>query len=148
MTPAERDQWARRYRDAVEARLSDERVDAVGVFSRHWTSDDVESIQGMIRWISEAMGGKGDLGKLRGTFLLGVTSEKVHAFKHRQRHSNVEIRRDLATFQRDQIRFVTASPDELHLEVTEGHQTHRLRITSKRLEDEPGAADVVAALSE
>jgi CHAD domain-containing protein len=144
----ERQEWARKYREAIQDRLGAERVEVAGVFSRHPDSDKVESIQGTIRWIWESMGRRGPLAKLRGTFLFGVTSDKVHAFKHRQRGSDLEIRDELVTFRRDHIRFITGARDELHLEVTEGDKTHRLRITSKRLEDEPGAAEVVAALSE
>jgi hypothetical protein len=95
----EREEAARTYREAAEAYLGGGKVEAAGVFHRPgWLSDAI-AIEALIRaldWLDERLT-HGRVGRLRGSFLLAVTRNEVHAFKYAVRSESFRIEKQLAT---------------------------------------------------
>jgi hypothetical protein len=88
----ERDDQARRIREALEAQLG-EKVEAAGVFKRGspgYGGSEAEVLLRPIDWLYERLT-KGRIGRLRGTFLLAVTSDKVRASTFRRGAPNLGV---------------------------------------------------------
>jgi hypothetical protein len=144
----DRKETASRCREAVEARLSGEPVEAAGQFKRSGGSDFGEPallLDALHRAYEKVA--KGRLGRFPGRFLLAVTSDAVYAFKYQDRHGNlVEVGTQLAVFDRDDIR-IAGSREALLLYATEHGRTHDIELDAKVLDESPGAIEVIAALS-
>ena len=162
-----REEWARKYREAVAPFLGGEEVEAVGVFTREYEADStqgwidlVDLIQAVLRPFRKK--GQGRLAKLPKRFLLAVTTEKVHILAFREGGSGDDWRHPLpkgqiaadeqiAVFDRKAISFTkrwgtwTEFPV---LELMADGEHNRIDIKKDDLDrgTNPWAAEVVAAL--
>ena len=159
VSPVEREDWARKYREAVEPHLSGKKAEAVGTFSRPepwWEgSDGAALIAGLIWLISRPFQGhvKGRLGDLPDPFLLAVTSDKVYAFSYAKTGEKFEVKDLVADFDRESITISKAGPgyySDVVLRLVDGERRRRITINRNALdaEKDPWAVEVVAALAE
>ena len=100
MDARKRDEWERKYRDALQP-LVDEPVLAGGVFYRTggWAAVAVGPFSGLAALVSRSLG-KRRAGGLPNQFLLAVTPTRVHAFKCSLAYGDVEARDELAVWDR------------------------------------------------
>lgn len=100
MDAKKRDEWERKYRDALQP-LVDEPVLAGGVFYRTggWAAVAVGPFSGLAALVSRSLG-KRRAGGLPNQFLLAVTPTRVHAFKCSLAYGDVEARDELAVWDR------------------------------------------------
>jgi hypothetical protein len=141
-------------RAAAEIYLSDREVEAAAVFKRPvvrgaglgdgFTPQDIrrglESIYERLRM--------GRVGRLQGTFLLAVTADQVFAFKFMERFGNFEVRKEIAVFDRNEIRIGRDDSENSYLEATENGRTRQISLDRKSLTENPAADEVSAALAE
>lgn len=149
----ERKEWARTYREAAEAHLGGRKVEAAGVFQRpgRWLglveTVTIEAPFRGLEWLKERLT-MGRLGRLHGSFLLAVTNDKVHAFKYRG-GQNFQVQKEIAVFDRDEVRLRSAAGGEvIYLSAPERGRTRAIDLDAELLKEHPGAAEVLAALSE
>ena len=144
----DRDESAKRFRDAAEARLGGRRVEAAGVFQRE-VIDELDLLYALIR-IYERLT-KGRAGRLPGRFILAVTDDEVHAFKYSAWPSKNPVGTQLAVFGRKQIRLRRTPGRQstvIYLHANEGGKTREIVLEGDVVEKSPGAAEVLAALAE
>ena len=100
MDAKKRDEWERKYRDALQP-LLDEPVLAGGVFYRTggWSAMAMGPFSGLAAMVSRTIG-KRRAGGLPNQFLLAVTPTRVHAFKCSLAYGDVEARDELAVWDR------------------------------------------------
>jgi hypothetical protein len=90
----------------------------------------------------------GRLSKLPESFLLAVTREKVYAFRY-EGATGTQIQEEITAFARDEIRIRSMAGGEvLSLEATENGRTRSIELDGEVVSVYPGAAEVIAALSE
>ena len=145
----ERKEAAQKYREAVEAHLGGEPVEAVGPFKRRSGSEASGEIALLFDFLHAAYErvAKGHLGRLPRCFLLAVTSDAVYAFNCQHGNSTlVEVGDQVGVFDRDDIR-IAGSRDALLLYATEHGRTHDIELDVKALDESPQAVEVLAALS-
>jgi hypothetical protein len=154
---------ARKYREAVAPYLGGQEFEATGVFRRPgpWLQGgglDPELLlaslfavfEGVLRVFGRAEEKlrMGRLSKLPESFLLAVTRDKVHVFSY-EGASGVLIQEEIVAFDRDQIRIRSMAGGEvLALEAMENGRTRSIELDGEVVSVYPGAAEVVAALSE
>jgi hypothetical protein len=111
-----RAEWERKYRDAVQP-LVDEPVLAGGVFYRTggWSEMAMGPFSGLAAMISRSIG-KRRAGGLPSQFLLAVTPTRVHAFKCSLAYGDVEVRGELAVWERSGLT-VTAEETSVNTKV-------------------------------
>jgi hypothetical protein len=85
----EHEEWARKFRAALAPYIGEEELEAAGVFQRPDTFFAFDDVFWMIGNLVMPLFGRlgerltmGRLGRLRGSFVLAVTREKVRAFTH------------------------------------------------------------------
>jgi hypothetical protein len=95
-----RDEWERKYRDALQPFL-DEPVLAGGVFYRNggWAAVAMGPFSGLAAMVSRSIG-KRRAGGLPNQFLLAVTPTRVHAFKCSLAYGDVRAKDELAVWDR------------------------------------------------
>jgi len=95
-----RDEWERKYRDALQP-LLDEPVLAGGVFYRSggWAAMAMGPFSGLAALVSRGVGRR-RAGGLPNQFLLAVTPTRVHAFKCSLAYGDVEATDELAVWER------------------------------------------------
>ena len=100
MDAKKRDEWERKYRDALQP-LPDEPVLAGGVFYRTggWSAMAMGPFSGLAAMVSRSIG-KRRAGGLPNQFLLAVTPTRVHAFKCSLAYGDVKARDELAVWDR------------------------------------------------
>jgi len=100
MDAKKRDEWERKYRDALQP-LVDEPVLAGGVFYRTggWAAVAMGPFSGLAALVSRSVG-KRRAGGLPNQFLLAVTPTRVHAFKCSLAYGDVKARDELAVWDR------------------------------------------------
>ena len=100
MDAKKRDEWERKYRDALQP-LVDEPVLAGGVFYRTggWAAVAMGPFSGLAALISRSVG-KRRAGGMPNQFLLAVTPTRVHAFKCSLAYGDVKARDELAVWDR------------------------------------------------
>jgi hypothetical protein len=142
---------ATRYREAAEAYLGGRRVEAAGVFQRpDWLSPGHET-EGSFRGL-EALEERltyGRLGPLPASFLLAVTKDRVHALKYGGEGQTFQVREEIASFQRDEVRIRSIARGKVvQLSVMEKGRTRQIDLDGEVVKQSPGATEVLAALSE
>jgi hypothetical protein len=147
----ERKEGPQRYRDAAEAYLGGPTVEAAGIFWRNvrgWTGSgipdefdpDFPMVRATFRWLR---GMVSPSARLYGFFLLAVTRDKVHALDYGG-HEELVVTREIAAFDRDEVRLRRdAAGKAIYLE----NKRHRVELGCSALEENRGAAQVMAALS-
>jgi hypothetical protein len=154
--PLEQQDWARRYRDAVELQLG-ERVEAVGPFERQrglyegkgaWEAPFGK----LIHEIFSVKDEKGRLDELPESFLLAVTSDKVYALSYKQTRKKLEVKDKVADFDRKSTSVYKEEGGDwadVVLELIEDGRSSRIKVNRNALnaEKNPWGAEVVAALS-
>src|SRR5215218_5030901 len=120
----ENEDSARRYREAAEEYLDARKVEAAGVFQRPgslfegwaWWVNLWERAEG---WLGDQR--QGSLGRLRGSFLLAVTQDSVHAFSYKDWGVGFEIEEEIASFDRHGVRVRSYAGGEIfYFSTTEG----------------------------
>jgi hypothetical protein len=139
---------ARIYREAAGAYLGGPRVEAAGIFSRpdedwkDWLSgSEVEGIASLFAWLYEMAS---QWGRLRGSFLLAVTEDEVYALKYSD-DENFRVTEEIGSFGRDEVWLRSyAGGEVIYFE----SRRHQIDLDGAAVKDDPGAAEVFAALSE
>jgi hypothetical protein len=146
VTSEEHNDAARMYREAAEAYLGGPKVEAAGIFKRPddgWLSGSelgaIASFFAALYWLVSPWG------KLRGTFLIAVTKDKVHALKYGGTSESVTAIGEIAAFDRDDVWVRSYAGGEVFLFEDRRHQVD---LDGAAVEENPGAAEVVAALSD
>lgn len=132
------------YREAAEAYLGGPKVEAAAVLRREHAEDS--DLLSFGQRIHEVMT-RGRAGSLPYSFLLAVTNEKVYALKYRTTRNEVEVRKQIEVFDRDEIRLRADESGSLTLEASDENGTQSFHLRDK-LDETPGAAEMISALSE
>lgn len=92
---------------------------------------------------------KGDLGRLPASFLFALTEDKLHAFSYKDLDAGVRVEEEIAAFERNEVWFrrYAAGCELFYLCATQGRRTRQLDLDGKPVATNPGAAEVIAALS-
>jgi hypothetical protein len=151
----EREESAQRHREAAEAYLGGRKVEAAGVFQRE--GQGIEWVDPVVFWpfrFFERLFDnltKGRVGQLPRKFLLAVTTDEVYVFQAWDWRSKTPTLHQIAVFGRDEIRLRRTPGKEdavVYLSATERGRTRQIALDAEPDEQNPAAADVVAALSE
>ena len=153
-----REEMKRKYREAVASHLGGEQLEVVGPFWRAgWLIDGEEPGPLSIRRALDARQmARGQ--RLPPKFLLAVAKKRVHLFSYSVEFSGElvgtpTVGEEVAVFARGDLRFFRQkrslfSTEVVTLRVTRGEQTEDVGIDVARLDENPLAIDVYAALSE
>src|SRR5262249_55053615 len=144
---------ARLYREAAEAYLGGPKVEAAGIFQRtagvfQQTGDVAGEDEGgaldllapLFDWLHGLFS---PWGRLQGSFLLAVTSDKVHALMWGGEGQS-PIEEEIGVFDRDRVWLRSYAGGEVFYFESRRHQ---IEFDGAAVEKNPGAADVVAALA-
>jgi hypothetical protein len=138
-----------KYRESVEPHLDGE-VLAVGAFrpTGAGTKYGISKLQvGALAYGAAHMMGKKKAGGLPGQFLLAVTPTELHAFKYKTKRNGVEVKEEVASWDRSDL---TASTERLKtttrltLELPEGE---KIVCDQEGLGHNPWADDVIRELA-
>jgi hypothetical protein len=144
----QREDWARKYGEAVAPYLGGEQLEVVGRFFHYefWPggAGDIAGILGLFESLYHSARGR-RAHRVPRSFLLAVTGREVHFFKYFRKKSEIEIRDEVLVLDRDAIWFIVG--EDVNLAASEGDHTTYIQIDRESL-DEAGAAAVVSALSE
>src|SRR5262245_14680145 len=141
---------ARMYREAAEAYLARPKVEASGIFQRTAgvgagtgadEGDAVFLLEPLFDWLHGLIS---PWGRLQGNFLLAVTSDKVHALKWGGAWQS-PVEAEIGVFDRDQVWLRSYAGGEVFYFESRRHQ---IELDGSAVEANPGAAEVVEALSE
>src|SRR5436190_13628648 len=102
VSPAVAEEYRQKFREAVQPFLSEE-VLAVGPFrpTGAGTKMGISKLQvGALAYGAAHMMGKKKAGGLPGQFLLAVTGSKLHAFSYKAKRSGVEVKEEIASWDR------------------------------------------------
>lgn len=102
ISPEVAEEWRGKFRESVEPHL-DEEVLAVGTFrtTGAGTKYGISKLQlGALAYGAAQMRGKRKAGGLPRQFLLAVTPNELHAFKYKQKRSGVEVKEEVAAWDR------------------------------------------------
>lgn len=131
ITPEVAEEWRGKFRDSVQAHL-DEEVEAVGTFrtTGSGTKYAISKTQaGALAYGAASLLGKKRAGGLPGQFLLAVTPTGLHAFKYKMKSSGVEVKDEVAAW------------DRAGLEVSTERLKTTTRVTLKSAEGETVVCD-------
>ncbi len=102
ISPEVAEEWRGKFRESVEPHL-DEDVLAVGTFrtTGAGTKYGISKLQlGALAYGAAHLRGKQKAGGLPGQFLLAVTPNEVHAFKYKQKRNGIDIKEEVAAWDR------------------------------------------------
>src|SRR5262249_40144945 len=112
------------YRELVGPNLGAEQLEVVGRFIRYdpWPggAGDIAGLLGLAESLFRSARGQ-NAHRLPRSFLLAVTSNKVHFFKYRRKKSGLEIRGEVLVLDREAARFVVGK-ETLTFVASEGGQ--------------------------
>jgi hypothetical protein len=148
ISPEVAEEYRGKFRDAVGAHL-DEEVLAVGTF-RTTGSGTKYAISkargGALAYGAAHLMGKKKAGGLPETFLLAVTPSGLHAFKYKMKRNGVEVKEEVAAWDRAGLKVAT-EPLKTTTRVTiEPAAGDSIVCDQDGMGDNPWADDVVAAL--
>jgi hypothetical protein len=149
ISPEVAEEYRTKFRESVEPHLDDE-VLAVGPFrpTGAGTKYGISKLQlGALAYGAAHMRGKQKAGGLPGQFLLAVTPNELHAFKYKQKRSGVEVKEEVASWDRAGLRASTErlqTTTRLTLEFPEGE---KLVCDEEGMGDNPWADDVIRELT-
>jgi len=148
ISPEVAEEYRTKYRESVQPHVDDE-VLAVGPFrpTGAGTKMGISKLQvGALAYGAAHMMGKKKAGGLPGQFLLAVTPSKLHAFSYKAKRSGVEVKEEVASWDRAEIRASTErlqTTTRLTLELPEGE---KIVCDEEGLGDNPWADDVIREL--
>lgn len=102
ISPEVAEEWRGKFRESVEPHVSED-VLAVGTFraTGAGTKYGISKLQlGALAYGAAHMRGKQKAGGLPGQFLLAVTPNELHAFKYKQKRNGVEVKDEVAAWDR------------------------------------------------
>ena len=148
ISPEVEAEYRRKFNEAVSAHL-DEDVLAVGHFKAtgSGTKYGISKLQvGALAYGAAAMRGKQKAGGLPGSFLLAVTPTKLHAFKYKQKRTSIEVKEEVASWDRAGLK-VQADKKKTTTRVTlEWPDGETIVCDQEGLGHNPWADEVVAEL--
>jgi hypothetical protein len=148
ISPEVAEEWRVKYHDSVDP-LVDEDVLAVGAFrpTGAGTKYAISKMQvGALAYGAASLMGKKKAGGLPGQFMLAVTPNKLHAFKYKTKRNGVEIKEEVASWDRSGMKASTErlqTTTRLTLELPDGE---KLVCDEEGLGDNPWADDVIREL--
>ena len=148
ISPQMAEEWRAKYRDSIAPHV-DEEVLAVGAFrpTGAGTKMAISKLQvGALAYGAASMLGKKKAGGLPGQFMLAVTPSALHAFKYKAKRNGVEIKEEVASWDRTGIKAKTerlSTTTRLTLEMPDGQ---KLVCDEEGLGDNPWADDVIREL--
>jgi hypothetical protein len=148
ISPEVAEEYRTKYRESVQPHVDDE-VLAVGPFrpTGAGTKMGISKLQvGALAYGAAHMAGKKKAGGLPGQFLLAVTPSKLHAFKYKAKRNGVEVKEEVASWDRAGIQASTErlqTTTRLTLEFPEGE---KIVCDEEGLGDNPWGDDVIREL--
>ena len=148
ISPEVAEEYRTKYRESVQPHVDDE-VLAVGPFrpTGAGTKMGISKLQvGALAYGATHMMGKKKAGGLPGQFLLAVTPSKLHAFKYKTKRNGVEVKEEVAAWDRAGIQASTErlqTTTRLTLEFPEGE---KIVCDEEGLGDNPWGDDVIREL--
>jgi hypothetical protein len=148
ISPEVAEEYRTKYRESVQPHVDDE-VLAVGPFrpTGAGTKMGISKLQvGALAYGAAHMAGKKKAGGLPGQFLLAVTPSKLHAFKYKTKRNGVEVKEEVASWDRTGIQASTErlqTTTRLTLEFPEGE---KIVCDEEGLGDNPWGDDVIREL--
>ena len=143
----ERSEAALIYREVAEAFLDGPEVKAAGIFERQaLLGGRLKPLYRFLEWLWD-LTAEEPIGPFRGRFLVAVTADKVHVLRYRCRGQieNFRITKEVAEFERDEVWLRDYAGGEIiYLE----SRTDQIDLDGAAVAENPGAAEVVAALSD
>ena len=149
ISPEVAEEYRTKYRESVQPHVDDE-VLAVGPFrpTGAGTKMGISKLQvGALAYGAAHMVGKKKAGGLPGQFLLAVTPSKLHAFKYKAKRNGVEVKEEVASWDRAGIQASTErlqTTTRLTLEFPEGE---KIVCDEEGLGDNPWGDDVIRELA-
>jgi hypothetical protein len=148
ISPEVEAEYRRKFTEGVQQHL-DEDVLAVGHFRQtgSGTKYGISKMQlGALAYGAAAMRGKQKAGGLPGSFLLAVTPSGVHAFKYKQKRNGIEVKEEVASWDRAGLK-VSAEPMKTTTRVTlETAEGEKIVCDQEGMGHNPWADDVVREL--
>jgi hypothetical protein len=148
ISPEVEEEYREKFRDGVQAHI-DEDVLAVGHFrpTGAGTKYGISKLQvGALAYGAAHAAGKKRAGGLPGQFLLAVTPTKLYAFKYKQRRKGIEVKEQVAEWDRAGLKASVdgkATTKRLTLETGDGD---KIVCDAEGLGHNPWADDVIAEL--
>ena len=116
ISPEVAEEWRGKFRESVEPHV-DEDVLAVGAFrpTGAGTKYAISKLQvGALAYGAAHKLGKKKAGGLPGQFMLAVTPTKLHAFKYKTKRNGVEIKEEVAVWDRSGLTRAPSASRPLH----------------------------------
>ena len=148
ISPEVAEEYRTKYRESVQPHVDDE-VLAVGPFrpTGAGTKMGISKLQvGALAYGAAHMMGKKKAGGLPGQFLLAVTPSKLHAFSYKAKRNGVDVKEEVASWDRAGIKASTErlqTTTRLTLELPEGE---KIVCDEEGLGDNPWGDDVIREL--
>ena len=149
ISPEVAEEYRTKYRESVQPHVDDE-VLAVGPFrpTGAGTKMGISKLQvGALAYGAAHMLGKKKAGGLPGQFLLAVTPSKLHAFSYKAKRNGVDVKEEVASWDRAGIKASTErlqTTTRLTLEFPEGE---KIVCDEEGLGDNPWGDDVIRELA-
>jgi hypothetical protein len=151
ISPEVAEEYRGKFREGVQP-LVDEPVLAVGTFrtTGSGTKYGISKTQaGALAYGAAALVGKKRAGGLPGSFLLAVTPNRLHAFKYKLKRSGVDVKEEVAAWDRSGIEVSTERlQTTTRVSLQWPQDGEKLVCDQDGMGDNPWADDVVRVLQE
>jgi hypothetical protein len=148
ISPEVAEEWRGKFRDSVQTHV-DEEVQAVGTFrtTGSGTKYAISKTQaGALAYGAASMLGKKRAGGLPGQFLLAVTPSAVHAFKYKMKRNGVDVKDEVAAWDRAGLKVDTERMQTTTRVTLESAEGDKVVCDQDGMGDNPWADDVVRLL--
>lgn len=149
ISPEVAEEWRGKFRESVGPHLNED-VLAVGTFrtTGAGTKYGISKLQlGAFAYGAAHLKGKQKAGGLPGQFLLAVTPTKVHAFKYKQKRNGIEVKEEVAEWDRAGLVVGTERLKTTTRVTLEWPSEEKIVCDQDGMGDNPWADDVVRELT-
>ena len=148
ISPEVAEEYRTKFRQSVEPHLEEE-VIAVGTFrtTGAGTKYGISKLQlGALSYGAAHLRGKQKAGGLPGQFLLAVTPNQLHAFKYKQKRNGIEVKEEVAAWDRAGLEVSTDRMKTTTRVTLEWPGEEKIVCDQDGMGDNPWADDVVRTL--
>jgi hypothetical protein len=150
ISPQVAEEYRLKFRESVQSHL-DEQVLAVGTFrtTGSGTRYGISKLQvGALAYAASSVMGKKQAGGLPSSFLLAVTPTKIHAFKYKQRAKGIDVKEEVAAWDRSGLAVTTQRlQTTTRVQLEWPGDGEKIICDQEGMGDNPWADEVVSVLS-
>ena len=151
ISPEKQAEWQEKYKEAVQPYADGEEVLAVGPFQRTgqylMTIPLIGQLMGLILYLVYSLSHKKRSAGLPSNYLLVVTPSKVRALKYAPRGYSVNVKHEVAVWDRPDLRIVSRQDGGmatvLTFEASENGEVETFKANTPKLGSNPFSAEVV-----